>query len=135
MKGFDSLTVEGTRETLLHGGSGQIGVALLPQGYVPGPHPSRDEAVGLSAIAAELGRRRDWGHAAEFWTRVLQLKPRDARAHRGMGSALAKMGRDEDAIREYEQYLFFAPEGEDTERVRHAVDAYRGGVVVPGVEQ
>jgi len=134
MKGFASRSVGGTRERLLHLGAGQLGVVLLPQGFVFGPPPSFDAASALAAAAGELGRRKDWGHAAEFWARILQLRPRDARAHRGMGSALAKLGRDEEAIREYEQYLFLAPDAPDADRVRHAVDAFRGGVEMPGVD-
>jgi tetratricopeptide (TPR) repeat protein len=134
LKGFASRSVGGTRERLLHLGSGQLGVVLLPQGFVFGPPPSFDAAGALAAAASELGRRKDWGHAAEFWARVLLLQPRDARAHRGMGSALAKLGRDEEAIREYEQYLFLAPDADDADRVRHAVDAFRGGVEMRSVD-
>ena len=136
MKGFSPVTIEGTREDFLKAGTGQVGVVMLPLGATLPPRSDLDQPNVLSALAGELERRKDWGHAAEFWTRVLAIKPQDARAHRGMGSALAKMGHDEEAIREYEKYLFLAPEAEDAERVRHAVDAFRGGTVVaPGVDQ
>jgi tetratricopeptide (TPR) repeat protein len=136
MKGFAPGTIEATREDLLKSGSGQVGVVLLPLGATLPPRSSLDKPNTLTALAGELERRKDWAHAAEFWTRVIQLSPRDARAHRGMGSALAKMGRDEEAIREYEQYLFLAPpDAEDAERVRRAVDSYRGGVSIPAGQQ
>jgi hypothetical protein len=136
LKGFAPGTIEATREDLLKSASGQVGVVLLPLGATLPPGSNLDKPNVLTALAGELERRKDWGHAAEFWTRILQLNPRDARAHRGMGSVLAKMGRDEDAIREYEQYLFLAPpDAEDADRVRRAVDAYRGGVSVPASEQ
>ena len=48
----------------------------------------------------------------------------------------AKLGRDEDAVREYSQYLLFDPDAPDAERVRRAIDKYRGGIEVrtPGAE-
>jgi tetratricopeptide (TPR) repeat protein len=134
-EGFSPRSVGGTREQLLHGGSGVLGVVLVPTGFVSGPPPSLDGANALAAVATELGRRKAWGHAAEFWTRVLQIAPQDARAHRGMGSVYAKLGRDEDAIREYERYLFLAPDAPDADRVRAAVDSFRGGIDLPGVDQ
>lgn len=136
LRGFASRTIGGSREELLHMGAGQLGVVLLPVGFGSGPPPGFDQADKLAAVASELGRRKAWGLSAEFWQRVLQLAPRNARAHRGMGSALAKLGRDEEAIRQYEEYLFLAPDAEDAERVHHAVDAYRGGIEMkPNLDQ
>lgn len=130
LQGFTPRTLTGSRAQLLGGGD-RLGVVLTPEGWRP-PRPlDMNEPKGLGALARELERRRDWGHAAEAWARLLELSPRDARAHRGMGSCFAKMGRDEQAIREYEQYLFLAPDAPDAARVRHAVDSYRGGIDLP----
>ncbi|HUB09686.1 MAG TPA: tetratricopeptide repeat protein [Myxococcales bacterium] len=129
--GYASRTVGGTREELLHLGGGQLGVVLVPQGLTLRTPPSFDRPDALASIAIELEHRRAWAQAIQFWIRVVQLQPRNARAHRGLGSAYAKIGKDEDAIREYEQYLFLAPDADDAERVRHAVDAFRGGIDMP----
>ncbi|MHB8417875.1 MAG: tetratricopeptide repeat protein [Myxococcales bacterium] len=132
--GYAPRTVGGTRESLLRLGGGQLGVVLLPQGFSLQSPPSFDHPEGLAAIAVELEHRKAWGQAIEFWLRVAQLDPRNPRAHRGLGSAWAKLGQDEKAIREYEQYLFLAPDAPDAERVRHAVDSYRGGIDLPGAK-
>jgi regulator of sirC expression with transglutaminase-like and TPR domain len=109
-------------------------VVLLPVGYNPGQMPGITDVDGLTGLATELQRRGDWEHAAQVWEQVLVFSPRNARAHRGMGSCLAKMGRDEEAIREYEQYLFLAPGAPDSERVQRAVDAYRMGLPADGTK-
>jgi tetratricopeptide (TPR) repeat protein len=131
--GFAPRTYGGNGEWLLN--QGLIMAVLVPNGY-SGQPPRYDDAKGLAAVAEELQRRSEWGHAAEFWQRVLVLQPQNARAHRGLGSAYAKLGRDEDAVREYSQYLLFDPDAPDAERVRRAIDKYRGGIDVktPGVE-
>ena len=132
--GFTARRLRGTRDDLMHLGDGQLGVVLVPAGMTASRPPSFDDPAALSSIAAELGRRKDWGQAAELWARIVLIRPRDARAHRGMGSALAKLGQDEQAIREYEQYLFLAPDAPDAARVRKAVDAYRGGIELPSAD-
>ena len=131
--GFAPRTYGGNGEWLLN--QGLIMGVLVPNGY-SGQPPRYDDAKGLSLVAEELQRRSDWSHAAEFWQRVLVLQPQNARAHRGLGSCFAKLGRDEDAVREYSQYLLFDPDAPDADRVRRAIDKYRGGfeVKTPGTE-
>ncbi len=129
--GYASRTVGGTRDKLMKLGGGQLGVVLVPQGLTLRSAPSFDRPETLSAIAVELEHRKAWGQAIQFWIRAVQIQPRDARAHRGLGSAYAKLGKDEDAIREYEQYLFLAPDAPDADRVRRVVDSFRGGIDMP----
>jgi tetratricopeptide (TPR) repeat protein len=127
--GFTPRTITGTRDDLYKKWRGEVGVVLLPVGYNNGgPVPGMSDVDGLTGLAEELQKRGDWARAAEVWEHVLVFSPRNARAHRGMGSCLAKMGRDEEAIREYEQYLFLAPGAPDAARVQRAVDNYRGGI-------
>ncbi len=130
--GFEPRTFGGTGDDLLKTRS--VELVLVPQGFDGAP-PHSDDAAGLTAVAEILQRKKDWGHAAEFWHRVIVLAPRGARAHRGLGSCLAKLGKDEQAIREYEQYLFLDPDAEDAARVRKAIDGFRGGIVLPAAEQ
>lgn len=130
LPGFTSQLVSGDRAKLLGTNSGQLGLVLVPSGYKPPGRLSLDDPRGLTALAGEVERRKDWGHAAEIWARVLVLRPRSPRAHKGMGSALAKLGRDEEAIRQYEQYLFLEPDAPDAARVQRVIDAYRGGLDV-----
>ena len=133
MPGFAARSVSGTRESLMALAGGTLGVVLLPVGTKARP-PGFDDVAGLTAVAQALERRGDWGGAAQFWDRVITVAPRDARAHRGMGSAFAKLGRDEEAVREYEQYLFLAPDAPDAVRVRRAVDSFRGGIELPSAD-
>lgn len=128
---FEPQTVSGDRALFLGERGGRIAVVLLPPGFAPPGRLSFDDAAGLAALAQRLERGKDWGHAAEVWARILVLAPRDARAHRGMGSALAKLGQDEAAIQQYEQYVFLAPDAPDAPRVQRAIDAYRGGIDLP----
>lgn len=128
-------------QTQHFGGSGagllknrSVELVLIPQG-MSGPPPRGDDGAGLTAIAETLERSKSWGLAAEFWHRVILLAPRGPRGHRGLGSALAKLGQDEAAVREYEQYIFLDPGAPDAARVQRAIDAYRGGIVLPGFEQ
>jgi tetratricopeptide (TPR) repeat protein len=127
--GFTPRTITGGRDELYRKWHGDLGVVLLPVGYAGTP-PGISDVDGLTGLAQDLQKRGDWAHAAQVWEHVLVFSPRNARAHRGMGSCLAKMGRDEEAIREYEQYLFLAPGAEDAARVQRAVDNYRGGIPV-----
>jgi tetratricopeptide (TPR) repeat protein len=130
--GYTPRTLAGTRDEIYRKSKGEIGIVLLPVGY-PGPAPTVSDVEGLTGLAQELQRRGDWSRALEVWEHVLSFTPRNARAHRGMGSCLAKMGRDEEAIREYEQYLFLDPGAADAARVQRAIDRYRGGIPVsPG---
>jgi tetratricopeptide (TPR) repeat protein len=130
--GYQSRTVGGRRDELYRRSKGEIGVVLMPIGYNSGPPPTVSDVDGLTHLAVELQRRSQWARAAEVWEHILSFSPRHARAHRGMGSCLAKLGRDEEAIREYEQYLFLAPGAPDAARVQRAVDNYRGGIPIPG---
>jgi tetratricopeptide (TPR) repeat protein len=125
--GFEPRNFGGSGDDLLKNRT--VEIVLAPQGFEGAP-PNSDDSAGLSAAAGALERRKDWGHAAEYWHRVITLSPRGARGHKGLGSCLAKLGKDELAIREYEQYIFLDPDAEDAERVRKAIDAYRGGIEI-----
>ncbi len=126
--GFAPRIYGGSGEWLLN--QGLIMAVLVPNGY-SGQPPRYDDAKGLTVVAEDLQRRSDWSDAAEVWQRILVLQPQNARAHRGLGSAYAKLGRDEEAVREYTQYLLFDPNAPDAERVRKAIDKYRGGIDIP----
>jgi tetratricopeptide (TPR) repeat protein len=128
--GFQMRAFGGTADALLRVRSFEV--VLVPDGLTS-PAPQGNDAAGLTAIAERLEALKDWNHAAEFWRRVVTLAPRGARGHRGLGSAYAKLGQDELAIREYAQYLFLAPNAPDAARVQRAIDAYRGGINVPTV--
>jgi tetratricopeptide (TPR) repeat protein len=126
--GFAPRTYGGSGEWLLN--QGLIMAVLVPNGF-SGQPPRYDDVKGLTVVAEELQRRSDWTDAVEYWQRVLVLQPQNGRAHRGLGSAYAKLGRDEDAVREYSQYLLFEPNAPDADRVRKAIDKYRGGIEIP----
>ena len=125
--GFEPRNFGGSGDELLKNRTVQI--ILAPQGFEGAP-PSSDDVAGISAAAEALERRKSWGQAAEYWHRVIELAPRGARGHKGLGSCLAKLGKDELAIREYEQYLFLDPDAEDAARVRKAIDSFRGGIEI-----
>jgi Flp pilus assembly protein TadD len=128
--GFQSRAIGGAADALLR--VRQTELVLVPDG-LSGPTPQGNDVAALTAIAERLESLKDWNHATEFWRRVVTLAPRQARGHRGLGSAYAKLGQDELAIREYAQYLFLAPNAPDAERVQRAIDSYRGGINVPTV--
>jgi tetratricopeptide (TPR) repeat protein len=126
--GFQTRSFGGTADALLRMRS--VELVLVPDGYAAIP-PAGNDAAGLTAVAERLEKQRDWAHAAEFWRRVVVLAPRGPRGHRGLGSAYAKLGQDELAIREYAQYLFLDPNAPDARRVQRAIDNYRGGINFP----
>jgi tetratricopeptide (TPR) repeat protein len=126
--GFQTRAFGGTGDALLRARS--VEVVLMPDGFTAVP-PAGNDVSGMTAIAELLERKSDWAHASEFWRRVVLLAPRGARGHRGLGSAYAKLGQDEQAVREYAQYLFLDPNAPDAKRVQRAVDNYRGGINVP----
>lgn len=128
LAGYAPRTIVGTRDEIYRKSKGEIAIVLLPLGYNPGAPPTASDLEGLTRLAQELERRGEWERAAQIWEHILSFSPRYARAHRGMGSCMAKMGRDEEAIREYEQYLFLVPDAPDAARVQRAIDRYRGGI-------
>ena len=132
LPGFQTRSFGGTANALLAVRS--IELVLVPTGFTA-PPPAGNDPTGLTAVAETLERRGDWPHALEFWRRVVILAPRNARAHRGLGSAYAKLGQDEQAIREYAQYLFLDPGAPDAARVQRAIDNYRGGINVPSINE
>ncbi len=128
--GFQTRAFGGSANALLAVRS--IELVLAPDGF-NGPALAGNDATRLTAAAELLEQKADWAHALEFWRRVVVLAPRNARAHRGLGSAFAKLGQDEQAIREYAQYLFLEPNAPDAARVQRAIDNYRGGINVPSL--
>jgi tetratricopeptide (TPR) repeat protein len=130
--GFQTRSFGGTANALLR--TRTIELVLAPDGFTA-PPPAGNDPAGLTVVADMLERKADWVHALEFWRRVVILAPRDARGHRGLGSAYAKLGQDEKAVREYAQYLFLDPTAPDAARVQRAVDNYRGGINVPTINE
>jgi tetratricopeptide (TPR) repeat protein len=130
--GFQTRAFGGTADALLRART--IEMVLVPDGFTA-PAPAGNDAAGLTAVAERLERQQDWARAAEFWRRVVILAPRGARGHRGLGSAYAKLGQDEQAVREYTQYLFLDPTAPDARRVQRAIDNYRGGINVPSINE
>ena len=130
--GFETRSFGGTADALLRTRS--VELVLVPAGVTSLP-PAGNDVAGLTAVAETLEMQKDWSHAAEFWRRVVILAPRGARGHRGLGSAYAKLGQDEKAVREYAQYLFLDPTAPDAKRVQRAIDNYRGGINVPSINE
>jgi tetratricopeptide (TPR) repeat protein len=128
--GFQARAFGGTADALLRVRS--IDVVLVPDGFTTAA-PAGNDAAGLTAVAERLEKQQDWARAAEFWRRIVILAPRGPRGHRGLGSAYAKLGQDEQAVREYAQYLFLDPSAPDARRVQRAIDNYRGGINVPSI--
>jgi tetratricopeptide (TPR) repeat protein len=132
LPGFQTRGVGGSGTALLAARSMEL--VLAPDGFAA-PPPAGNDTNGLTAVAETLERKGDWTHALEFWHRVVILAPRGPRGHRGLGSAYAKLGHDEQAIREYEQYIFLDPNASDARRVQRAIDNYRGGITVPAINE
>lgn len=59
------------------------------------------------------GMQRDLVHAAEFYAKAVELDPYLADAHRGLGLALAKMGRGSEARAAIQSYLRLKPNAAD----------------------
>ena len=68
-----------------------------------------NDIKALSEIAEKFTRAQDWGKAAVFWTRVIDLVPNDINAlyHRGM--IFIQTHRFDDAIADYEKILTLNP--------------------------
>jgi regulator of sirC expression with transglutaminase-like and TPR domain len=69
---------------------------------------------------------QDLRRALTVVDRILMLRPMAAGEVRDRGTILARLGRAEDAIEQFEWYLGAAPEAEDAPRIRALVEALRG---------
>jgi tetratricopeptide (TPR) repeat protein len=64
--------------------------------------------------------------ALDEYKAAMKLNPDLALAHRGMGVVLGKLGKTEDAVKQYEEYLKLAPTAADADEVRKIVKEYYG---------
>jgi tetratricopeptide (TPR) repeat protein len=59
------------------------------------------------------GMQRDLVHAAEFYAKAVEMDPNLAEAHRGLGLALAKIGRGSESRAAIQSYLRLKPDAPD----------------------
>jgi tetratricopeptide (TPR) repeat protein len=59
-------------------------------------------------------RHRDWADELHLWTRTVQDAPLSSRAHRALGSALYREGREDAAIASFRTAIELYPEGYQT---------------------
>ncbi len=81
-------------------------------------------ATLVVALAMTTWRQTRWWHdSIALWTRAADLDPRNDIATYNLGIALAEAGREEEAVRRYEQTLALVP---DHEFAQHNLNLIRG---------
>ncbi len=68
--------------------------------------------LALLSIRTML-RNRDWRNGLTLFQQTAASSPRSARAHNGLGAAYARLGRMDDAIREFKLAIELFPDHED----------------------
>jgi tetratricopeptide (TPR) repeat protein len=111
-------------------GGGYLAVALAPASF-EATSIRADDVGQLDRAARELSAKGNPSDAIEFYRRVLKLKPSHALAHRGIGICYAKMGKREESLNAYRQYLLYAPDAPDAKKVQEVLDKASGGIVIP----
>jgi len=80
----------------------------------------------LTNLKGVYGNVHDHRRALAAVERILIIHPTAPAEIRDRGTILAQMGRTEEALRQLEWYLDYAPEASDAERIQALVDELRG---------
>ena len=83
----------------------------------------------LAGLAAEEKKNekeksKQYKAAMEFFREALKTYPRKGDVHRNLAIVLAKTGKQEQAVKEYEFYLAKVPDASDRKEVQKIVDDY-----------
>lgn len=89
-----------------------------------------EDAVQLARAGADLSRANRCAEALQFLRRAIQIDPRVAAAHKGMGVCYGKLGKGAEALAAYKQYLLFAPDAPDAGKVQEIVSRAQGDIEV-----
>lgn len=115
-------------EVAAHSGQ-RLYVPLRPASWDAKSKPiDPDDAGQLVRAGADLAKAGKCPEAIPFFRRVAQIDPRFAAAHKGLGTCYAKLGRRADAVNAYKQYLLYAPDAPDVEKVREIVSRAEGDI-------
>lgn len=88
------------------------------------PQQAMDEAQeGDEAESSTLTAIQQVDQTVDEYRGILRSNPGSPFAHHGMADAFAKQGLYEEAIREYELYLRYAPNAHDADSVRAIIDS------------
>jgi tetratricopeptide (TPR) repeat protein len=108
----------------------RVAVALRPAGLASTRALDYDEAEGLAAAAAFLGRVGADRDAADYAARAAALEPGLAVAQRALGDARFRLGDRPRAIAAWSEYLRLSPDAPDAAEVANRIEAARSDVVV-----
>ncbi len=103
------------REKFTEGGDTEGAIRDLTSALSLGPGKAQKAAIlsDLSSLytfyAKGLMRAKETGRACEFFKKALQTDSSNASSHYEYGIALEKLGKDTDALREYEQAIRLRP--------------------------
>lgn len=73
------------------------------------------------SLGAAFYKNKMYNRAAEAYLRCLDIKPSYANAERGLGLALEKAGREDEAVVHFRKYLELKPDARDRERILEAI--------------
>jgi Flp pilus assembly protein TadD len=83
-------------------------VNIPPDGMVSIDTPAAEYALHLD-LAIESMKKHQYPDAVQEWQKALELAPKEARAHNGVGVALVETGKLDEAIAHYREALALDP--------------------------
>src|SRR5712691_2995497 len=87
--------------------------------------PEEEDHDLLATPAGQENWKTHQQKAEELYLRALSLESPELTAHRGLGMLYEKLGRTNDAVREYEKYIELVPNAFDGERIQKRIEALR----------
>ncbi len=128
--GFHPAELKVSGKDVEKAGGGAVAVALAPQTF-QSTSLSLDDAGQLSRAAQELVKNGDADDAIQYYRRVIALKPAYGPPYKGLGICYTKLGKRNEALDAYRQYLLYAPDAPDAKQVEAIVSKATGGIVIP----
>jgi len=87
--------------------------------------PEEEDHDLLATPAGQENWKTHQQKAEELYLRALSLENPELTAHRGLGMLYEKLGRTNDAVREYQKYIELVPNAFDGERIQKRIEALR----------
>ena len=112
-----------------------VGVVLPPTGFGAARGLQWDDVKGLTVAAQVLLKADKAALAVEYLVHAVNVDKNHAPAHRTLGKAYLKLGKQKEAMGQYEEYLSLTPDAPDAKAIRDALAKAKGDLTIPVGQQ
>lgn len=85
--------------------------------------PEEEERALMSTPDGQSALRTNLANAEELYRRALDIDPKNARAHRGLGFLLEQSQRPQEALEHFREYMKLEPGALDRSRIQRRIEA------------